>query len=88
MPNFKKVIHKNSVYNDYSSYIKNTFGERVQKISINTGYSCPNRDGTKGIGGCTYCNINSIKPSYALAKKTVSEQLKEGISILYKYISY
>jgi radical SAM protein (TIGR01212 family) len=88
------VIHTNFVYNDYSTYIKNTFGERVQKISINTGYSCPNRDGTKGIGGCTYCNINSIKPSYALAKKSVSEQLKEGIDFFskkykaQKYLAY
>ena len=81
-------------YNSYSAYIRNAFGERVQKISINTGYSCPNRDGTKGLGGCTYCNINSIKPDYANAKKSVTEQLKEGIDFLskkntsLKYLAY
>src|ERR1035437_872251 len=71
-------------YNSYSKYILNTFGERVQQISVNTGYSCPNRDGTKGIGGCTYCNINSIKPGYTNAKKSVTEQLREGINFFSK----
>lgn len=81
-------------YNDYSTYIRNLFGERVQKISLNVGYSCPNRDGTKGTGGCTYCNISSIKPAYAKATKSISKQLEEGISFFknkYKsqnYIAY
>ena len=43
----------NKRYNDYSSFIKNHFGERVQKISLDTGFTCPNRDGSKGVGGCT-----------------------------------
>lgn len=87
-----KVSIKN--YNDYSTYIRNLFGERVQKISLNVGYSCPNRDGTKGIGGCTYCNISSIKPAYAKATKSISKQLEEGISFFSKkydsqnYIAY
>lgn len=79
------------VFTSYSNYIRETFGERVQKISINTGYSCPNRDGTKGLGGCTYCNINSIKPEYANAKKSVTQQLTEGINFFsqrYKVIKY
>lgn len=67
------------VFKSNSNYIRETFGERVQKISINTGNSCPNRDGTKGIGGCTYCNINSIRPGYAFSKKSVTTQIKEGI---------
>lgn len=81
-------------YNNYATYIRDFFGERVQKISLNTGYSCPNRDGTKGVGGCTYCNINSIKPNYAHAKKSVTEQLREGIDFFsqkykaQKYLAY
>ena len=53
-------------YNDFSSFIRSHFNERVQKISLNTGFTCPNRDGTKGFGGCTYCNNNSFNPDYFL----------------------
>src|SRR5688500_12122818 len=67
------------LFNDYSSYILRTFGERVRKISINLGYSCPNRDGTKAYHGCSYCNISSIQPSYATRSLTVSEQVEKGI---------
>ncbi len=81
-------------YNDYSSYFKSKFAERVQKISIDAGFSCPNRDGTKGKGGCTYCNNNTFNPYYCSPKKTVSEQLNEGISFFaakykaQKYLCY
>ena len=58
----KKIISGTSKpYRDYGSFIRNKFGERVQKISINVGFSCPNRDGSKGTGGCTYCNNQSFK---------------------------
>ncbi|WP_338356222.1 TIGR01212 family radical SAM protein [Yeosuana marina] len=66
-------------YLDYSSFIKSTFGERVQKISIDIGFSCPNRDGSKGFGGCTYCNNNSFNPDYCVSTKSITEQLEEGI---------
>ena len=66
-------------YLDYSSFIKSTFGERVQKISIDIGFSCPNRDGSKGFGGCTYCNNNSFNPDYCVSNKSITEQLQEGI---------
>lgn len=67
-------------YLDYSSFIKVTFGERVQKISLNIGFSCPNRDGFKGFGGCTYCNNNTFNPDYCAPKKSVKQQLEEGIN--------
>jgi uncharacterized protein len=51
-------------YNDYGRYIRKIFGRRVQKISLDGGFSCPNRDGTLGYGGCTYCNGTSFVPSY------------------------
>lgn len=67
-------------YLDYSSFIKHTFGERVQKISLDIGFSCPNRDGSKGYGGCTYCNNDTFNPEYCEPKKGIKQQLAEGIS--------
>jgi len=66
-------------YNDFGSFIKTHFSERVQKISLDTGFTCPNRDGTKGIGGCTYCNNNSFNPNYCKPEKSISQQLDLGI---------
>jgi len=74
-------------YNDYSSYIKKIFNERVQKISINAGFTCPNRDGSKGLGGCTYCNINSFNPFNSNSAKSINEQLDKGISFFSKKYS-
>jgi radical SAM protein (TIGR01212 family) len=55
------------------------FGGRVQKVSIDAGFTCPNRDGSLGRGGCTYCDNDSFNPSYCVPRKTVSEQIAEGI---------
>jgi radical SAM protein (TIGR01212 family) len=63
--------------NNYSSYIKKKHGERVQKISIDAGFTCPNRDGLKGIGGCTFCNNDSFSPGDR--KKSIEEQINTGI---------
>jgi len=67
-------------FNAYSSYFKKLFGERVQKLSIDAGFSCPNRDGSKSTGGCTYCNNNAFNPSYCSPDKSVTLQIEEGIS--------
>jgi radical SAM protein (TIGR01212 family) len=66
-------------YNDYSSFLKNKFAERVQKISLDTGFTCPNSDGSKGVGGCTYCNNNTFNPDYCKPEKSITQQLKEGV---------
>ena len=66
-------------YNAYAPYFKKLFGERVQKISVDAGFSCPNRDGTKGSGGCTYCNNDAFNPSYCHPEKPIDQQVKEGI---------
>jgi uncharacterized protein len=66
-------------FNAYSNYFRNQFGSRVQKVSIDAGFTCPNRDGTKGTGGCTYCNNDAFNPSYCLPEKSVTLQIKEGI---------
>jgi len=71
-------------YLDYSSFIKSTFGERVQKISLDIGFSCPNRDGSKGYGGCTYCNNNTFNPDYCEPTKSIKEQLEQGITFFGK----
>jgi radical SAM protein (TIGR01212 family) len=66
-------------FNAYSNYFRKHFGERVQKVSIDAGFTCPNRDGTKGSGGCTYCNNDAFNPSYCIPEKSVWQQIDEGI---------
>jgi len=66
-------------FNAYSNYFRSIYGARVQKVSIDAGFTCPNRDGTSGYGGCTYCNNNAFNPSYCIPEKSVSQQIREGI---------
>jgi radical SAM protein (TIGR01212 family) len=73
-------------YNGFGDFLKKVFPFKVQKISVNAGFTCPNRDGTKGWGGCTYCNNQTFSPEYCHTQKTVGEQLEEGIRFFsYKY---
>ncbi len=65
-------------YRDFSDFLATHFAGKIQKISINAGFSCPNRDGTLGTGGCTYCNNQTFNPSYCAPSLTVTEQLEEG----------
>ncbi len=69
----------NRRFNAYAQYFKKCFGERVQKLSIDAGFSCPNRDGKVARGGCTYCNNDSFNPSYCTTDKSVKQQIMEGI---------
>ena len=66
-------------FNSYTAYIKKRFGGRLQKLSIDAGFSCPNRDGSLGYGGCTYCVNDAFNPSYCNPQKPISQQLEEGI---------
>jgi len=66
-------------YNDFSTHFLNLFNERVQKVSVDAGFTCPNRDGSKGVGGCTYCNNKTFKPTYCNLKNSVQKQIEEGI---------
>lgn len=66
-------------YNDYSTHLRTLFGHRVQKISINGGFTCPNRDGTKGKSGCTFCNNKTFTPAYCQPTHTITEQIERGI---------
>ena len=66
-------------YNSYSKFLKETFGQRVQKVAVHAGFTCPNRDGTVAYGGCTYCNIDSFTPEAARARIPIKEQVRSGI---------
>nr|WP_024991538.1 TIGR01212 family radical SAM protein [Hoylesella pleuritidis] len=68
----------NLFYNDFGTWIRARFPFKVQKISIDAGFTCPNRDGRTGTGGCTYCDNRTFNPTYCDRRKTVSEQLEEG----------
>lgn len=65
-------------FNSYTEYFKRTFGSRVQKLSIDAGFTCPNRDGSRGTGGCTYCNNDAFNPSYCQPNKSIAQQIAEG----------
>ena len=67
-------------FNSYAGYFRRRFGQRVQKVAINAGFTCPNRDGTLAGGGCSYCNNSAFSPSYCLPGKSVAQQIDEGIA--------
>jgi len=73
---------KNKRYNNYSEYIKKKYGERVQKVTVDAGFTCPNRDGTVASGGCTYCNNESFNPGYNSSAKSITQQIHEGVGFL------
>ncbi len=74
------------LYNEFGEWLRQQFPYKVQKISINAGFTCPNRDGTVGWGGCSYCNNQTFNPDYCRTEKSVTAQLEEGRSFFaYKY---
>jgi len=87
-------MQKQERYNDFSSFIKRKFNQRVQKVSIDAGFTCPNKDGSKGTGGCTYCNNNTFNPDYCKPIKPIKQQIDEGIEFFskkyktQKYLAY
>lgn len=66
-------------FNSYADYFKKHYGQRVQKLTIDAGFTCPNRDGTISTGGCTYCNNDAFNPSYCKPGKSITQQLSEGV---------
>lgn len=81
-------------YREFSELLSEYFPYKVQKISIHAGFTCPNRDGNKGVGGCTYCNNQSFSPGYENKQLSVSKQLSDGIKFFshkypnMKYLAY
>lgn len=82
------------LYRDFADFLSEHLGGKVQKIAVNAGFTCPNRDGTKGTGGCTYCNNQSFNPGYCAPSLSVSEQLEQGKAFFgrkypeMKYLAY
>lgn len=78
----------NFYYNEFGAYLRGIFGCKVQKITLDGGFTCPNRDGKVGRGGCTYCNNQTFNPAYCHRHLPVNEQMLEGISFFaHKYPS-
>lgn len=66
-------------FNSYKRFLQEKFGTRVQKLTLDAGFTCPNRDGSVGVGGCSYCLNDAFNPSYCTPKKSVQQQLDEGM---------
>ena len=71
-------------YNSYNAYLRHKFGCRVHKVSVDMGFTCPNRDGTVARGGCIYCNNESFVPPYARSRFSMHRQIKTGMDYLKK----
>lgn len=91
----KALVHfMSKPYKEFGDFLSRHFPFKVQKISINAGFTCPNRDGSKAVGGCTYCNNQSFSPGYGGKQRTVSTQLEDGIKFFshkypeMKYLAY
>ena len=67
-------------YRDFSDFLSAHFDGKVQKISLHAGFTCPNRDGSIGVGGCTYCNNQTFSPEYCYTGKSITCQLDEGVA--------
>ena len=66
-------------YYSYNFFLSQRFGHRVQKVSIDAGFTCPNVDGTVAVGGCVFCDNRSFSPSRRLPRRTITEQIEVGI---------
>jgi radical SAM protein (TIGR01212 family) len=71
-------------HNSFGSYVKRNFGTAVHKVNIDAGFTCPNRDGTVGVGGCIYCNNQSFKPDACRSALSVREQIQNGKAYVQK----
>jgi len=69
-------------YNDYNTYLKNKYGCKIYRIGLDAGFTCPNRDGTKGTLGCIYCDDSGSRSPYAKAGSAINDQLDKRIKYL------
>ena len=73
-------------YNEFSTFLRSHFGCKVQKITLDGGFTCPNRDGTLGRGGCTYCNNQTFSPAFSNRTSSIVKQMNDGIAFFaHKY---
>jgi len=73
-----------NLYNDYNSYLRTKYGTKVYRIGIDAGFTCPNRDGSKGTGGCLYCGEGGSRSSYTDPDSSVTKQIADRIEYLRK----
>jgi radical SAM protein (TIGR01212 family) len=73
-------IHKDLRINSYGAYLRSRFGCRISKVNVDGGFTCPNRDGTKGTGGCIYCDNASFSPGGTQAAISQEKQMAQGIA--------
>jgi uncharacterized protein len=71
-------------FRSYNRWLKERFGERVYKVIVDAGFTCPNRDGTVAVGGCAYCNNNSFRPPSAIKTAPIPDQVRDGIEYIRK----
>jgi len=69
-------------YNAYNDWVKREHGGRLQKISIDAGFTCPNRDGLLGVGGCSFCNNEGFTPSYLREQRNIVDQIETGLAFM------
>ena len=69
-------------YHVYNDWAKSKYGGRLQKVSIDAGFTCPNRDGSLGIGGCSFCNNEGFSPSYLLEQRDILDQIDTGVEFM------
>ena len=89
MPEKSETVYpwnRDRPFNDFPGFLTDIFGHRVQKLSVDAGFTCPNRDGTKGTGGCTFCDNNTFNPPYCSPRLSITEQLNRGVTFFeHKY---
>ena len=68
----------NLPYNDFGTWLRSRFPFKVQKISVDAGFTCPNRDGSISTGGCTFCSNSAFSPAYCAGSESISRQLEDG----------
>jgi radical SAM protein (TIGR01212 family) len=78
------VVGNKPRFRSYNKWLKERFGERVYKVIVDAGFTCPNRDGTVAVGGCAYCNNNSFRPPSAIKTDPIGDQVREGIEYIRK----
>ncbi len=71
-------------FNSWADYCRKTYGSRIQKVAVNAGFTCPNRDGTISYGGCDFCNNEGFNPSYCHPDLSINDQLNKGLTFLKK----
>jgi len=73
-------IHPQIRINSYGWYLRNRFSCRVSKVNVDAGFTCPNRDGSRGLGGCSYCDNSSFSPGATQANISIEEQMAAGMA--------